>query len=953
MPQTALPTAKWRALVERIAPQRGFYTPVPGSELLAHWVRLIPSSGRAHSLAIGWRIHKPTRRGLGKGHPLALDPAAEYAKSKGLAEDLKVIEAAGAANVSTSLRFMTAVSPDTADIVLRALSSAKFVYSEEEGGRIAFEPLPALPWILAEEEGDGLTVSAGWKLADGKDWAPANPRVVEGPAPWVEEGGVFRPVFGAGDGAALALLMEEGAWVPSYEIPAFLGSAVPALISVGAHVKVSAGIRAGEGGEGDGPRPRLYLADVEKALAAALRFAYGNFEVAAENPDPVVLLDVGGEKIRIVRDMDAELGAVRLLRSLGFSPVDPSTFEIDGDRALDFLHRGIATLPEEWEVFGRDKLKKSRVRQQSLTLGVRVGAGEDWLDLFAEASVGSDPVEIERVLKALRRGSRYVKLGDGSHAVLPEVWAARLGELVEELGLGSGSARLPRYMAPVAGELAVDADRWEVVDRAGWKRLNARLAGEGGERKVRVPKSLACELRPYQLRGYRWLKSMEAEGFGAVLADDMGLGKTVQALALLASEKEEGKGPSLVVAPTSVVHNWERETERHAPGLKALRYHGFERGKLRKKLAEQDLVITSYAILRRDIDDLSRVEWNYAILDEAQAIKNAATLTARAANRLKARRRLALTGTLLENHLGELWSHFNFLMPGLLGSQRHFVKNFERPVLKGDGEAAAQLRGRIRPFILRRMKSEVATDLPPKVENVLWSEFLPEQAELYKKLLAAGRERVVRAVEEKGLGGARACILDVLLRLRQVCCHPRVLPDMLGAGVGSAKFDQFCEFADEVIEEGNRILVYSQFVSVLKILKGWFERRKIPHLYLDGHTRNREEIVSRFQGDSSIPAFLVSLKAGGTGLNLTGADYVLLYDPWWNPAVEIQAADRAHRIGREGTVFFYRMVAKGSVEEKIRLLQERKKAIADDFVRSEQEWGLPRTQDELLELFEY
>lgn len=947
---------RWRTLMDKMAPARTVRIPMDGEEVFVHWIDAIPFEGKSHLLSVSWRMHRTGKRGIGRGEPV--NPARlESEAARRLSEaDRQVIGAAGRGFSRPGFapgKNAVLVGPGEIDLALRALSRASFVYWEENRERAAFDPSPVMPRIKADEEGDGLKITGEWVLLDQTVYLPHMPRMFAGPNPWMADRGILRPVFGTADGAAALGIIEQGAVIGPSEIPVFLGTSLPGLIGCGAQVRVSAGLPHG-GGQGGAARPRLYLAEEEGILIASLRFKYGDYEIASENPDPVLLLPrAGGDKARIERDMESELGAMKKLAGFGFSPTDDGRFSLEGERALDFVREGIPQLAADWDLFGKEDLKRHRVRPKALTLSVRISAENDWLDIWADASAGGDPVEIDRILKALKKGSRYIKLSDMSHAFIADKWAGKLSELLHDAHLGPGASRLAPYMAPVVEELAETADEVRIEKPAVWKRVKALIEGEPRLAREKPPKTLQCKLRPYQEKGYRWLRHLGVNGLGGILADDMGLGKTVQALALLLKEKElETPGPSLVVSPTSVVHNWEDEIIRHAPSLKSIRYMGQDRARLLDEFSSADVVLTSYAILRRDSEELAGVDFNYVILDEAQAIKNAATQTARAAVKLKARRKLALTGTPLENHLGELWSHMNFLMPGLLGSQKGFVKRYERPIIKGDRDALEELKKRIRPFMLRRMKSEVAPELPPKVENVLWSEFGPEQAELYAKILAAGRERVMSAADRAGVAGARPQILDLLLRLRQVACHPAVLPDGLGQGVGSAKFEQFTEFVSEVIEEGNRILVYSQFVQVLKILRKWFETAGIPHLYMDGRTKDRETVVKRFQEDSSMPAFLVSLKAGGTGLNLTGADYVLLFDPWWNPAIENQAADRAHRIGREGTVFFYRLVARGSVEEKIMRLKERKKRITDEIILSEHQWGLPSTMEELRELFE-
>ena len=860
--------SRWRTLLDRVAPRKGHRSPEPGETAFVHWVDLVRTSGYGWDLVLRWRVHRPKGDGLGRGRRVAPANAlrGEVPGMGGL--DRRVIEAALGADNTPSFTppfapfpDAAAVPPDRAETVLKALSQALYVYWEGTRERAAFDPVPALPQFSVEAAGEKLLLRGGWRLADGRPWEAENIRVLRGGSPWAEAGGIFRPVFGAADGESLAALLEEGAAVPASESAAFLGTAIPALEAWGARVELAPELGMDGMRFGEHPRPRLYLEEEEGELVARLAFAYGDFEVSAEMPDPVLFFGSGSSRTALKRDMDEEFAAVRKLRGLGLRPGEPGRFAVDGDRALDFVASDLPRLAREWEVFGQDRLRRHRVRSRPLSLSVHIAAGIDWLDLHMEGRTEGQTADAEEILRVLRRKGRYVRLGDGSHALLPEAWLQRLAPAAPALG---PHGRVRPWLGGAVAAFAEAADEVVIEGEDRWHRLLEALRSAEGEEAAELPEGLTCRLRPYQERGYRWLRFLEARGLGGVLADDMGLGKTVQTLALLLSERKAGRpGPNLVVAPTSVVPNWEDEIRRHAPSLTFVRHHGAERAANLATLADRDVVVTSYAVLRRDIEELRAVSWNYVILDEAQAIKNASTQTARAAQKLDARRRLALTGTPLENHLGELWSQFRFLMPELLGSERAFTAQFVRPIAQGDAEAAEALRRRIRPFILRRMKPEVAPDLPPRVDNVLWSEFLPDQERLYRSLLAAGRERVFREVEAKGFAKARATVLSALLRLRQVCCHPAVLPGGLGEGIGSAKFDQFCEFVSEVIEEGHRVLVYSQFVEVLTILRRWFEERGISHLYLDGRTRDREGRVRRFQEDPSVAAFLVSLQARG------------------------------------------------------------------------------------------
>ena len=455
--------------------------------------------------------------------------------------------------------------------------------------------------------------------------------------------------------------------------------------------------------------------------------------------------------------------------------------------------------------------------------------------------------------------------------------------------------------------------------RPAWLDAGRRLAGFDGIPEREVPSGFTAQLRRYQHRGFEWLVFLRDGGLGGVLADDMGLGKTVQALALLADTHRESGPPSLVVAPTSVVHNWAREAGRFAPGLRVCVHHGARRDP--RALDTADLVVTSYALLRLD-SAIATHTWRIAILDEAQTIKNPASHVARAARALRARHRFALSGTPLENHLHELWSLFEYLLPGFFGTRAAFTRAHG----SGSLEAFEALRRRIRPFVLRRLKAEVAPELPPLTTVVLHCELGHTQRHVYETLREAYRQSVEASVRAKGVARSKLLILEALLRLRQACCDPRLLPDSLrGDCAESAKLVLLFEVLDAAIDEGHRTLVFSQWTSLLRHVADELDHRGIAYLYLDGATRERAELVRRWNSPDGPPLFLISLKAGGTGLNLTGADHVVHLDPWWNPASEAQATDRAHRIGQARPVVAYKLVARGTVEEKVLELQAKKR----------------------------
>lgn len=455
---------------------------------------------------------------------------------------------------------------------------------------------------------------------------------------------------------------------------------------------------------------------------------------------------------------------------------------------------------------------------------------------------------------------------------------------------------------------------------------------------VPVPQELQATLRDYQHEGLRWLQFLYRYGCGGILADDMGLGKSIQAIAHMLMLKvpldgargsdDTGVRPSLLVVPTSLVPNWLAELERFAPSLRVLTLHGPSRERLYRRIDQCDVAITTYALLLRDEIFLER-EWNLAILDEAQAIKNPQSKVARTASKLRAKQRLCLTGTPMENHLGELWSLMNFAMPHALYDSRTFAKLFRTPIEKqNSSERRDMLARRIRPFVLRRTKAGVALQLPEKIEIVERVELAEDQRDLYESVRVAVHEEVRREIERLGLGRSRIAVLDALLKLRQACCDPRLVKLASAARAhSSAKLEWLVETLGQLVEEDRHALVFSQFTSMIDLIKPELERAGIPYVELVGSTVDRLTPVRRFQS-GEVPVFLISLRAGGTGLNLTAADTVIHYDPWWNPAVEQQATDRAHRIGQDKTVFVYKLVAAGTVEEKILQLQARKAEIA-------------------------
>jgi SNF2 family DNA or RNA helicase len=533
------------------------------------------------------------------------------------------------------------------------------------------------------------------------------------------------------------------------------------------------------------------------------------------------------------------------------------------------------------------------------------------------------------VLRAWRQGSSLVPLLEGGWAPLPSGWLSRHGHLVADLlAARDVEGRVPRCALPDLARLCEELDIETPPDLSKLRKI-AEDFDDVPESDL--PQDLTATLRPYQREGVNRLVLLRRAGLGAVLADDMGLGKTVQALCAL-------EGRTLVVCPTSVLHNWVDEIRRFRPGLRHSVYHGPGRG----LDPAADVTLTTYSILRLDEEILAAVSWDTAILDEAQNVKNPRSQVTSSAWRLRARFRLALTGTPVENRLEELWSQFHFVNRGLLGGLQDFEDRYARPIADGEPGAAERLRRRIRPFVLRRLKRDVAPELPPRSEAVLYCDLEPEERAVYDAVYAATIPGVVRALTE---GGSVIAALEALLRLRQAACHPALLPGRT-AGT-SSKVARLLDALDTVAADGHKALVFSQWTSLLDLVEPHLKAASLDFVRLDGSTRDRGGVVARFQGSDGPPVMLVSLKAGGTGLNLTAADHVFLMDPWWNPAVEDQASDRAHRIGQERPVMVYRLVAEETIEERILALQQAKRALADAAL-GDAERGGALTREDLL-----
>ncbi|MGE0081995.1 MAG: SNF2-related protein [Thiohalomonadaceae bacterium] len=688
-------------------------------------------------------------------------------------------------------------------------------------------------------------------------------------------------------------------------------------------------------------------------------FLYDDLLVPADDPAEFIKGD-DGEPVRVLRRPKLEARWLKSLQGHGLSKV-PLHALYTHHRPSGLLF-GLAS-PEAWAEFMADHVPRLRsagwdvrfphdFRHHFLHVeswDAELSQEDGWFNLDMGIVVEGRRLPLPPLLNdLLRRDPRWLDAAtmecfedeamvplvtpEGARVAVP---AARLKPLVRTLidlfdGPVGDTLRLSRLDAPRLAELA-RMEHWQFKGEGDVQRLTERLQQAGGVQDVPTPAGFTLTLRPYQREGLAWLQFLREQQLAGVLADDMGLGKTAQALAHLLTEKNAGRldRPALVVLPTSLLFNWRREAERCAPALRVLTLHGPARKENFARIPQHDVVLTTYPLLWRDADQLAAAEYHLLILDEAQTVKNAASKAAQAVRKLRARHRLCITGTPLENHLGELWSQFDFLLPGFLGDSKDFTRRFRTPIEKhGDSLRHDLLARRVKPFLLRRRKEDVATELPPKNIIVRSVELEGAQRDLYETVRSAMDEKVREAVAAHGFARSQIVILDALLKLRQVCCDPRLVNMPAAARVKErAKLDLLMEMVPELVDEGRRILIFSQFTTMLDLIAEALNRAGVPHVTLTGQTRRRDKVIDRFQS-GEVPVFLISLKAGGVGLNLTAADTVIHYDPWWNPAVENQATDRAHRIGQTRNVFVYKLVVAGSIEEKILALQEKKADLA-------------------------
>lgn len=721
------------------------------------------------------------------------------------------------------------------------------------------------------------------------------------------------------------------------------------------------------------PTPVLELSksDVSKEHFASQDELVLNATLSFDYPNPPA-----STNIVYLPDREKEEEYIDFLKDRGFSfDSDNKHYVIRGDDALDLVDRRREFFSKKWKVDGLNIIAKTlRFAKLHVDVAMSSAAPEkssskksskiDWFDCHVSLVQNNANVPISTLFKnSSTNADRWVRLDSGAYAKVP---GGGMHQLKTTFGLLSPNFRLSNTIktkvstAQAIGLSRINDTQFNLTLDEDLTALANKLKDFKKVSRIKPNKNFIGTLRDYQVEGLSWLNFLQDFKLGGILADEMGLGKTVQALAFIQYLKDHRlkakklTRPILIIAPTSVITNWMYEAKRFTPKLKTLLLHGPGRRAFFDKISDYDLVISSYALLRLDRYELEKHHFDYVILDEAQNIKNPAAATTKAAKSLVSEHRLVLTGTPTENRPLELWSILDFLMPGYLGSVDFFRNNIERPILeeRDNAKIASYLNAKTRPFILRRAKSEVEKDLPEKIESELHVAMTSSQEEIYAQILEEVRPKVMEAVAEKGVKGASISILAALLRLRQICNHPNSIAAFAKLpGYDSGKFNLLKELVKEAHEAGRKILVFSQFKDMLAIIRGWLRQEEINHLYLDGATKNRQDLIDRFNNDESVRLFLISLKAGGTGLNLTAADTVIIYDPWWNPAVESQAVDRAHRIGQTKNVSVYRLVTENSIEQKIMNLKTKKEKIVDALINDNALSPLRLSKKELENLF--
>ena len=707
---------------------------------------------------------------------------------------------------------------------------------------------------------------------------------------------------------------------------------------------------------------KLYLREYEETLVFTPIFTYEfqgkTQDIAFDSFTNQIVVEEGGEFYLIYRDEEKENKVRDFYKKLHPTFDEQSVFNtpffaLTLNQLFDneWFFKAFEKIKEqEIEILGFNQLTKIKYNPNRAKINIKASSGVDWFDLQISVTFGDQVVNLKDIRKAVFNKQHYVRLGDGTLGILPQEWLDKYANVLKIGQLDGDKVKFSDRQFSLIEELYEEIDNHETLQKHYEKKQ--RLRQFENIKEIELPVTSIANLRDYQKSGYNWLNFLDEFQWGGILADDMGLGKTLQAITFLQMIAiRDPDATNLVVVPKSLVFNWAKELEKFAPTLKVLPYYGPQRYQFKEKIEDYQVIIATYGSVRSDVQDFKKINFNYIILDESQAIKNPDALVSKSVKLLQAKNRICMSGTPIENNTFDLYSQMDFLNPGMLGGVDFFKKEYANPIDRDKDEyASVQLRKLVYPFILRRTKEEVAKELPPKVETVIYCEMGATQRKIYDTFKDRYRDMIMGRIEKDGLNNSAMYILEGLLKLRQICDSPAILNEDTDYENASAKIE---ELTQRISEDSGRhkILVFSQFIGMLDLIKKELDKLHVEYEYLDGQTTDRMERVDNFQNNEKCRVFLMSLKAGGVGLNLTAADYVYLVDPWWNPAVEAQAIDRAHRIGQENSVFAYKMICKDTVEEKILALQEKKKAVAKDIINVETGFIKALDKEDVRDLF--
>lgn len=740
-------------------------------------------------------------------------------------------------------------------------------------------------------------------------------------------------------------------YIPATAISNFFSAMLPALETIG---KVQVDKELFNNFHKETLEIQVSFDPFAAGISAGIIFKYGKLKI---NPlvEEKTMMDVQGKML--LRASSEENQLLALFHRYGFECVEDKFVQGDEEKSYDFLQSGLPELQDIAQIFYSEEFKNNKIKDTgNISAGVRINSQSGMLELSFHYE-DMEPNELFELLASYKLKKRYHRLENGAFIPLDSADFKMAATLIDQLDLDAEDIEkkiieLPTHRAMYIDSLTREDEDFVIERSSGFKKMVQDIR-EPQDIEVVIPAGIQGKLREYQKTGFKWLTSLASYGFGGILADDMGLGKTLQVLTFLLSEKTVGQVPSLVIVPTSLVYNWEQEVQKFAPSLQVRLIAGnvAERHEQLKNLDEVDIVVTSYALLKRDSKLYDNKIFKYCFIDEAQHIKNPNTLSAKTVKKIKAKAYFALTGTPIENTLTELWSIFDFLMPGYLQTHKKFAQKFETPIIKNkEQQALVELRRYIKPFILRRMKKSVLKELPEKIESRMTNEMTNEQTKVYAAWMQQAKTEFENEIASNGFAKSQIKILSLLTRLRQICCHPALFIENYQGGSG--KLEMVTELLEDAISGGHRILLFSQFTGMLAIIKQELATRNISYQYLDGATKAEERIrlVNSFNaGENNV--FLISLKAGGTGLNLTGADMVIHYDPWWNPAVEEQATDRAYRIGQKNVVQVCKLITKNTIEEKIYELQQKKREMIDQLIKPGENFLLKMSEEDIRKLF--